>query len=1067
MEPRTLLAAGSFGLNVNIGPYQSFVNWLQVSGNWGDVPGQTNPITLNASGDPQSDAVLLFDYRINQPWNGPDANAVPPDLSGTYHLAFNGQATVQPEYPGFSTPFTVQNQTYSRATNTTTADIVVPAANTAEFFAIEFTNTRATPASATNTGIDNASLIRPGYAAGSTQLYTNEFLAALAPYSVLRYVEPDGADGQPVFNGNTLVTVDAPQVDQTGMPWEYLVALANQTNTDMWINIPQGATDAYVTALAGIIKNGGTVGGLTYPGLKPDLKIYLEYSNEVWGGIPANETYQAAAVQNNATNQPLSTFPGNLHVYDNPDGTTTTEVYTAVGRRYLERTDEISQIFQSVLGADPTHQRIRPVLGWQENNFAFYPEALDWFEHFFGPASAAFYGMGNANYWSPTDYSSVASIISTLGQQETAYAIPNTIDYTTLATYYGLKNVSYEGGPGIGAAATLSGGATNPAGQNALAASREPAMEQLVFQHYIDYFADGGVLANYFDGPFGIWSPQYEWSAAELAQYGNPTASAKYRGTVDVANAAPVAVTAGVRVSAGAPTSFSATTDTVGEDFSRPATGQRAFWLLNAPSAGTYRLQVTTNANGGTAPGQVEVFLDDKPLGGVINVLGSSTVDLADLPLAAGLNTLSVVVVRGSFDPGQSNPSYYQFQPTTFTLTPTLAATVTALSGLPTSLVFGQAVTFTATVTNLDTTAAVTGWVTFYDGTKPFGSAVVSGGVATFTTSALGAQNAPHSITATYEGSTTLGKSASSAVGVTVSQAGTAVTLSDPATAAVVYGTPLTLTATVTGVGTPAVPTGAVRFYSGSKLVGEAALGKTGTASVTVTLPAGAPDVLTASYIGNADFTTSTSAGVDQEVDPAQTATSLSLSAGSIIYGQPAMFSVSVTNTDTSPFPTGSVTFYLGYGTASQRALGSAPLMAGAAKFTTKPTALPAGSDLVAAIYKGTTNFQATASNTVSQLVSSANTSVGLTSSSSGSVNFGTAVTFTAAVSDGESGLVPVGMVQFWDGTTLLATVAINAQGRASLTRSLARGSHSITAVYAGNGNFNGSTSEAVALTVS
>ena len=355
------------------------------------------------------------------------------------------------------------------------------------------------------------------------------------------------------------------------MPWEYLVALANQTNTDMWINIPEGATDAYVTALAGIIKNGGTVGGVAYPGLNPNLKVYLEYSNEVWGGIPSNQYYQEAAVQNTAANQPLSTFPGNAHVYDNADGTTTTDVYTAVGRRYLERTAEIGQIFQSVLGADPTHQRLRPVLGWQENNYAFYPPALAWFEHFFGPAVAAFYGMGNANYWDPTDYSSVDAIISTLQQQETAYAIPNAVDFTTLATYYGLKNVSYEGGPSIGADGNHAprgperpGGVARPAD----GAARLPALPRLLRRRR----RRGELLrrpvrhldARRTSGP----RPS---SPSTATRPPRPSTA----GTVDVANAAPVAVTAGIPVAAGAPTSFSATTDTLGQNFTRPTTGQQ------------------------------------------------------------------------------------------------------------------------------------------------------------------------------------------------------------------------------------------------------------------------------------------------------------------------------------------------------------------------------------------------------------------------------------------------------------------------------------------------------------
>ncbi len=58
---------------------------------------------------------------------------------------------------------------------------VVPTANTSDFFGISFLNTQATPTSGINTGFSNAVLIRPGYAANSKQLYTNEFLSAIQP----------------------------------------------------------------------------------------------------------------------------------------------------------------------------------------------------------------------------------------------------------------------------------------------------------------------------------------------------------------------------------------------------------------------------------------------------------------------------------------------------------------------------------------------------------------------------------------------------------------------------------------------------------------------------------------------------------------------------------------------------------------------------------------------------------------------------------------------------------------------------------------------------------------------
>ena len=251
----------------------------------------------------------------------------------------------------------------------------------------------------------------------------------------------------------------------------------------MWINVPQGATDAYVTALAGIIKNGGTVERrVAYPGLATNLKVYLEYSNEVWGGIPLQRVLPGGRRPELAPR--ISRYrrsPATPTSTTNADGSTTTDVYTALGRRYLERTAEIGQLFQNVFGADPSHAEAPPGprLAGEQLPRSTRPRST-------GSSTTSARrrppstGMGNANYWNPTDYSSVNSIISTLQQQETAYAVPNTVDFTTLATFYGLKNVSYEGGPSIGADGTNSDGSTSAAGQNALAASRDPRMEQLV-----------------------------------------------------------------------------------------------------------------------------------------------------------------------------------------------------------------------------------------------------------------------------------------------------------------------------------------------------------------------------------------------------------------------------------------------------------------------------------------------------------------------------------------------------------------------------------------------------------
>lgn len=76
----------------------------------------------------------------------------------------------------------------------------------------------------------------------------------------------------------------------------------------------------------------------------------------------------------------------------------------------------------------------------------------------------------------------------------------------------------------------------------------------------------------------------------------------------------------------------------------------------------------------------------------------------------------------------------------------------------------------------------------------------------------------------------------------------------------------------------------------------------------------------------------------------------------------------------------------------------------------------------------------------------------------------GQAITFTATVKPTGFG-TPTGTVSFYDGTTSLGSSAL-AAGSASVTTTLAAGTHTITAVYAGDASFTGNTSAALAPSV-
>ncbi|MCE9611135.1 MAG: DUF6288 domain-containing protein [Chthoniobacter sp.] len=117
------------------------------------------------------------------------------------------------------------------------------------------------------------------------------------------------------------------------------------------------------------------------------------------------------------------------------------------------------------------------------------------------------------------------------------------------------------------------------------------------------------------------------------------------------------------------------------------------------------------------------------------------------------------------------------------------------------------------------------------------------------------------------------------------------------------------------------------------------------------------------------------------------------------------------------------------------------------------------GSTVSPATNKNDTYFSGTGTVTV---LPATTTTLALTSGSTPS-NPGTPLTFTATV----TGSTPTGNVTFYDGTALLGTSALNGSFQASLTTSsLAIGSHSITARYAGNATNATSTSAVLAIEI-
>ena len=389
------------------------------------------------------------------------------------------------------------------------------------------------------------------------------------------------------------------------------------------------------------------------------------------------------------------------------------------------------------------------------------------------------------------------------------------------------------------------------------------------------------------------------------------------------------------------------------------------------------------------------------------------------------------------------------------------ANTTTNVSSNANPAVYGQIISFTVSVAP-NSPCTPTGTVTLSSDGAPIGSNSLSSGTATFTTSL---PVGTHNITATYGGDGNFIGSTTSAPLVQVVNKAITTTGQISSVNPSVFGQAVTFTATV-GVVSPGagVPTGMVNFYDGVNPIpiGSGSVTAGGVASFTTSALAVAAHNITATYSGDGNFVTSSSAPLMQVVNKASTTTSVGSSPNPSVFGQAVTFTAT-----TNPVlpgagvPTGVVNF-----SDNGTLIGSSQVnAAGVASFTT--FALAAATHNITATYSGDGNFVGSASASFSQVVNQASTTTSVGSSLNPSV-FGQAVTFTATVVPTFPGAgMPTGMVSFSDGATVFGSNAVNGAGVASLTTSaLAAGAHNITATYAGDLSFLGSTSTALSQTV-
>ena len=452
--------------------------------------------------------------------------------------------------------------------------------------------------------------------------------------------------------------------------------------------------------------------------------------------------------------------------------------------------------------------------------------------------------------------------------------------------------------------------------------------------------------------------------------------------------------------------------------------------LTPSPNPSTFGASVALTAavSPSSATGTVTFFDGATSLGTGSLSGGTATLNIATLSVGAHSLTASYG--------GDTNDAISVS--TAVNQTVNQAATITTLTTSPRPSTFGASVTLTATLAPV----SATGTVTFFDGAANLGTGNLSGGTATLNISTLSV--GVHSLTASYGGDANDATSISSAVSQTVNQAPTATTLTsslNPST----FGASVTLTATLA----PSNATGTVTFKDGATTLGTGTLSG-GTATLNIATLSVAAHSLTASYGGDTNDATSTSATLTQTVNQAPTTTTLTSSLNPSTFGA----SVTLTATLAPSSATGTVTFKDGATT-----LGTGSLSGGTATLNISTLSVAAHS--LTASYGGDTNDATSTSSTLTQTVNQAPTTTTLTSSLNPST-FGASVTLTATLAPSSA----TGTVTFKDGATTLGTGSLSG-GTATLNIStLSVAAHSLTASYGGDTNDATSTSATLTQTV-
>ena len=333
--------------------------------------------------------------------------------------------------------------------------------------------------------IRNIRLIMPGFLdTYEKQPFHPLFLEMVKPFCSLRFMNWGGAmDGSKVkWSKRTKKNAFSQQAG--GMAYEWMIELCNMLNQDPWICCPYMADEEYQRELAKFIQ----------AQLKPGLKVYIEWSNEMWNGFAPTLYNYSAGMGSRVLKLDSDRAKGNYKY----------NVYASL---------QMFKIFDEVFQND--HKRYVKTLSVQPGNVAQTElEALS--DPKVNPDGVKIDAAAVASYFGFVDAGKTEDVLKQIAASAVE-EVAKMKELRQLADEAGVDLTTYEGGSAT----------------DNTTASRHPEMYN-IYRDYLDGIASYVTMFNQYTvcGRGGKWGAK-EYLTQPLAE------TPKYRALVDYINGVP------------------------------------------------------------------------------------------------------------------------------------------------------------------------------------------------------------------------------------------------------------------------------------------------------------------------------------------------------------------------------------------------------------------------------------------------------------------------------------------------------------------------------------------------